>query len=269
MARVKTNDSTPTTIITVEPAPARDTSSSGIHPDYREKEFEHWPRPSELELARLAAQLARAKKINPQRLVAEAWEVYRESCRRLQADHREVKAYHARIKHEEERDRAVSALPKWVPMPKQFPVTPRQVEALLLPKLKGRTADRAALIREFLFAQLAETCFVLRPKLAALSYWELEPELLEQFRQTQKNEVARRYEKFRNTVFDPEAYACFAAAFLEWHKRFITAKKGAAARKRWMIAAAKTEAAAKAEAMVKDAAPTAVPKAGTHSHKKT
>jgi hypothetical protein len=242
MRRVKTNESTPTAAKVCGREAAGKDPSLVLRYDYREQDLEHWPRPSELELARLAAQLARPEKIDPKQLVAEAWELYWQSCRTLQADHRKVAAYFA---HEKELERELD----WpeqepaaaAPVPKKFPMNYRQVEALLLPKQKGRTAERAALIREFIFFQLARTCLVLRPKLAAVSYWEMETELQEQLRQKLKDEVARHFEKLRQTVYDAEAYHRFAVPFVEWHRRFITAKKAAAARARW----AKREAAQK------------------------
>ena len=41
-------------------------------------------------VANLAARLARTEKIDPKQLVNEAWDLYWESCRKIQADHREV-----------------------------------------------------------------------------------------------------------------------------------------------------------------------------------
>lgn len=242
MRRVRTNESTPIAANADTRQAAGKDQSLVLRYDYREQDFEHWPRPSELELARLAAQLARTEKIDPKQLVAEAWELYWESCRTIQVDHRKVEAYFA---HEKELERE----PNWpelesaavVPVSKKFPMNYRQVEALLLPKQKGRTAERASLIREFIFFQLARTCLVLRPKLAAVSYWEMEPELQEQLRQKLKDEVARYFEKLRKTAYDAEAYHRFAVPFVEWHRRFIAAKKAAAARARW----AKREAAQK------------------------
>jgi hypothetical protein len=244
MARMKTNDAIPAPPYSGVPKPASTPASLVICGDYREQDFEHWPRPSELELARLAAQLARSENIDPKQLVAAAWELYRESCRRLQADHREVAAYHERLDRVEPDDTTVG-LPQWLPMPKKFPVNHRQVEALLLPKQKGRTAERAALIREFIFSQLARTCLVVRPKLAAVSYWELAADRREQLRQKLKDEVARHFEKLRKTTYDAETYHRFAVLFLEWHRRFIAAKKASAARTRW----AKEEENRKAAAM--------------------
>lgn len=249
MARMKTNDAMPAPPTAGDPNPASAPSSLVICGDYREHDFEHWPRPSELDLARLAAQLARTEKLDSKQLVAAAWELYWESCRTIQADHRKVEAYFAR---EAELDRELN----WseletaaaVPMPKKFPVNHRQVEALLLPKQKGRTAERAALIREFIFSQLARTCLVVRPKLAAVSYWELEADRQEQLRQKLKDEVARHFEKLRKTTYDAETYHRFAVLFLEWHRRFIAAKKAAAARARWAKQKAAPAAAAKTHA---------------------
>lgn len=244
---METNDAIPAPPTAGDPRPASSPSSLVICGDYREHDFEHWPRPSELELARLAAQLARTERLDPKQLVAEAWELYWESCRTIQADHRKVEAYFAR---EAELDRELN----WpelepaaaVPMPKKFPVNHRQVEALLLPKQKGRTAERATLIREFIFSQLARTCLVVRPKLAAVSYWEMEADLLEQLRQKLKDEVARHFEKLRKTMYDAEAYHRFAVPFLEWRRRFIAAKKASAARTRWAKEEEKRKAAATA-----------------------
>jgi len=152
---MKTNDAMPAPLTAGVPNPAGAPSSLVICGDYREHDFEHWPRPSELDLARLAAQLARSENIDPKQLVAVAWELYRESCHRLQIDHREVTAYHAQMDRvETELDDAAVVLPQWVPAPKKYPVTHQQVERLLLPQQKGRTAERAGLIREYFFAQL-------------------------------------------------------------------------------------------------------------------
>ena len=244
---MKMNDAMPAPLTAGVPKPAGALSSLVIRGDYREHDFEHWPRPRELDLARLAAQLARTEKLDPKQLVAEAWELYWESCRTIQADHRKVEAYFA---HEAELDRELN----WpepaaaVPMPKKFPVNHRQVEALLLPKQKGRTAERATLIREFVFSQLARTCLVVRPNLTMLTYWELEADRLEQLRQKLKDEVARHFEKLRKTTYDAEAYRRFAVSFLEWHRRFIAAKKASAARTRWAKEEEKRSAAAAAAA---------------------
>ena len=217
--------------------------------DYHEQDFEQWPRPSELELARLAAQLASGGQLEAKQAVQMAWEVYWESCQLIQADHRHLDAYFAR---EAELDRELNYLELEaegaVPMPKKFPLTHRQVEALLLPKLKGRTAERAALIREYLFSRLAGACLVVQPKLQAVSYWKVETELLEQLRQSTKNAVAKHYENFRRTVFEEHAYRRFAGDFLEWHRSFIAAKKAAAARVRWAKRKSATNATTKAHA---------------------
>ena len=199
MRGVKTNDSRPTTPTTpsapVQPD-ADKNNSLVIRYHYREHDFEHWPRPSELDLARLAAQLARGEKVEPKQLVAEAWELYWESCRTIQADHRKIDAYFAReAEMEQELDWPEPEAIEPLPAPKKFPVTHRQVEALLLPKLKGRTAERAGLIREYIFFQLARTCLVVKPQLAAVSYWEMEADVLEQLRQKLKDEVVRHFEK--------------------------------------------------------------------------
>jgi hypothetical protein len=58
--------------------------------DHRELDFEYWPRPSELELAHLAARLARTSPIDPKQLVKEAWSIYWESCQKIKKDYLEV-----------------------------------------------------------------------------------------------------------------------------------------------------------------------------------
>ena len=60
--------------------------------------------------------------------------------------------------------------------------------------------------------------------------------------------VARRFEKLRKTAYDAEAYCRFAVPFLEWHQRFIAAKKAAASRARWAKQKTAPAAAAKAHA---------------------
>lgn len=251
MGCVKTNESTPTAAkADARPAGGKEQSLV-LRYDYREQDFEHWPRPSELELARLGAQLARTEKIDPKQLVAEAWGLYWESCRTLQADHRKVAAYFAQeAELERQLDWPEPEPVAAIPMPKKFPVNYRQVEVLLLPKQRGRTADRAGLIREYIFFQLTRTCLVVRPQLAAVSYWEMAADFQAQLRQKLKDEIDRRFEKLRQTAYDAEAYHRFAVPFLEWHRCSLAAKKAAAARTRWakreaaLAAAAKTPAAA-------------------------
>lgn len=227
-----------------ESATTPDPANLILECDYRDQDFEYWPRPSELDLARLAAQLARVERLDPKQLVAAAWELYWESCRRLQADHRAVRAFHEHLERlVDEPEDTAGALPAGVPMPKKYPVTHRQIEGLLLPQQKGRTAERASLIREYFFAQLARGCLVLRPQVGLMTYWEMEPDLLEQLRQKLKDDVAKHFEKYRQTNFDAEAYARFAKSFLTWRQRYVAAKKAAAARKRWAREEAKRHSA--------------------------
>jgi hypothetical protein len=203
--------------------------------DYREDELEIWPRPSGVELATLAARLARSGRESPKQLVDRAWELYWESCRKLQADYRAMEAYHAEMARlDEEPDGAEAGLPAArVPVPKKYPLKPRQVETLLLPKQKGRTAERASLIREYFFCQLVSHCLLLRPKVKIACYWELEAEVLEKLREQLRGQVVQHFERYQKTVFTAEAYAKFAVPFLTWHRRYIARKKSAAARKRW------------------------------------
>jgi hypothetical protein len=58
--------------------------------DYREEDFNHWPRPSELDLAHLAARLAGSTKGEPKPLAARAWKLYWECCKLIQEDYRKV-----------------------------------------------------------------------------------------------------------------------------------------------------------------------------------
>lgn len=234
MGGMKTNDLNSTPSPTVAPERNGSEPSQVIRCNYREHDLEYWPRPSELELARLAAELARTEKIDPKQLLAEAWELYWESCRTLQADHRKVVAAVAREAELARELQPSKQLPaETVPMPGKYPVTHQQVEALLLPKLKGRTAERAALIREYIFSELAKICLVVQPKLAAVTYWELGPDLRERLRWHLKDKVTGLFEEYRKKVFDAEGYSRFAVSFLEWHRRFIAAKKVAAAHQRW------------------------------------
>jgi hypothetical protein len=204
--------------------------------DYREEDFIYWPRPSEVELAGLAAQLARSSKANPKHLVAQAWALYRESCRVIQADYREVQAqldFDSRQDPECDFGERSEVELLQVPAPKKYPVPFAKAELLLLPKRTGRTADRAAVMREYIFAVVLQDCFVLRPKLAPASYWELDPEALNGMRQRLHKEIAERFGLLRKHIFDEADYVQFAASFLKWHRRYKSAKKSDAARTRW------------------------------------
>jgi len=76
----------------------------------------------------------------------------------------------------------------------------------------------------------------------------MDRDVLEELRHKMKDNVTRRFEEYRKTVFDAEAYARFAVSFLEWRRRFIAAKKASAARTRWAKEEEKRQAAATAAA---------------------
>lgn len=203
--------------------------------DYRGHSFEFWPRPSELELAHLAARLARTEKIDAKQLVKEAWDLYWETCRTIQADHREVGRILAVSEaHDDE---------MWMeehgglPQPEKFPVTFQQVELLLLPKLKGRKGERAAVFREYALSQIVDGSFTVRGGFRVLSYWDFQPELLAELREKFRVMAAERLASWRKDVYGVTAYAKFASSFLRWHCRWTERRnseaRSANARKGW------------------------------------
>jgi hypothetical protein len=203
--------------------------------DHREQSLEHWPRPSELELANLAARLARAEKIDPKQLVKEAWELYWESCRKIQADHIEVGKM---LEATDVQDDEMWAEERGgLPEPEKFPVTFQEMELLLLPKLKGRTWDRAWVFREYALAQIVDGSFTFRGGFRVLSYWDFQPEVLEELRERQKGRVAERFGSWRASVYGVTAYAKFAGSFLRWYGRWTERRRSEArasnARKGW------------------------------------
>lgn len=203
--------------------------------DHRNAPFEHWPRPTELQLAELAARLARTEQIDPKKLVNEAWDLYWESCRKIQQDHLDVEKM---LQVQEVRDDEM-----WVeergglPQPDKFPVTFQRMEILLLPKLKGRTGERASVFREYAFAQLVAGSFSFRGEFRVMSYWDFEPEALQELRARLQGMVADRFGQWRTRVYDAAAYAQFAGSFLRWYcqwsERRNSEVKSANARKGW------------------------------------
>lgn len=219
-----------------------------VNSDHRKESFEYWPRPSELDLAHLAARLARTEKIDPKQLVKEAWEVYRESCRQIQEDHFEVeRMLQAQQTQDDER---WSEEQSSIPEPPQFPVTFHEMERLLLPKLKGRTGARATVFREYILAELLGRCFAFRPEFRAISYWEFEPDDLAKLRDMLRDDVAKKYGELRKSEYDAKTYGPFATSFLAWYGRWTGHRKSQAkavnARKGWekrrALEAAKTGA---------------------------
>lgn len=198
--------------------------------DYHDHEFEYWPRPTVMELARLAAQLVRGEATATQQLIQDAWNLYWESCRQLKQDHETVKRYF------EAEDKFDATLPedldrpnKPIPQPKKFPIKFRKIELLLLPELEGQTAKRRKIFREFFFHQLARQ----KDRKAGHSgsfLYTYEPT---------KAEVNREYARQRKSIFDAEKYHSFAAEFLDWYrpsKAFrLSCVRAEAARRRWQI----------------------------------
>src|SRR3974390_1835547 len=123
-------------------APAKQSGtfkSTGIvvSSDHRDVGFEYWPRPSELELAHLAARLARTGTIDAKQLVGEAWNIYWESCRKIKEDYLQVdKGLRAMEALEGDLD-DVPDEEGGLPQPEKYPVSFQEMELLLLPKLKG------------------------------------------------------------------------------------------------------------------------------------
>lgn len=200
------------------PAP---TSGLILTQDYRDHDFVYWPRPTEMELARLAAQLARGETIAPQQLIQDAWNLYWESCRRLKQDHGDVKRY---FEAEDQFDAALledldgGAEP--IPQPKTFPVSFLEMERLLLPKLKGRTADRAVVVREYVFAGIIRNQ---RAALKAMDDMEgplYSPQQLDELREQARDQITSEFTRLRIRTFDEPAYLRFAHDFLDWYRAY-------------------------------------------------
>lgn len=205
--------------------------------DYREDDFELWPRPSELQLSQLAAQLMRSEKTDPKQLVEDAWALYWESCRVIKQDYRKTKVF---LDDEEAwRDADYEErIGEPLPVPKCYPVSFRDVELLLLPKLKGRTAERARIMRDFLVEDYV------RSRERALSDEEgtrtevFTPEQRERLREEDKEELDSLFGQLRAMSFDARYYSVFAAHFLDWHRRrdgFIKSMvRSNSAKQRWV-----------------------------------
>ena len=88
---------------------------------------------------------------------------------------------------------------------------------LLLPKLKGRTADRARVMRGFLFAEFVSS------KLAEMVQAEAKPivsptgERLQRLREEFREESPELFAKLRRRTFDQGQFAEFAEEFLTWY----------------------------------------------------
>lgn len=210
-----------------------------ISTDYRQEDFQYWPRPTELELARLAAQLARTQKIDPVQLVKEAWALYWESCRMLKADDRMVEDYFKAIEGEDDHqydypDEADA--PTW-PVPKKYPVAYREVEMLLLPKLKGRTAERAKIMRDFVFVDYVRSKHAGLKTADGMGMMKFNSEDLERLRKESEDECAEVFQYLRAKKFDAREYDAFAHYFLTWYRQrsgyLKSLVRSESARKRW------------------------------------
>jgi len=185
--------------------------------DHRNEIFEYWPRPTEIQLAELATRLARSEKIDPKQLVDEAWSIYWASCEKIKADYHEVEK---RIREIESFDDDHILDGDELPQPKQFPVSFPEVELLLLPKLKGRTAERASLFREYIFAGMMSQGITLRGGLRPVSYWDFQPHEMDRLRERCKQSIDQGFAKLRSSVFDALEYVRFAGSFARWHARY-------------------------------------------------
>jgi hypothetical protein len=183
--------------------PAATTNSLILTCDHRNAPFEHWPRPTELQLAELAARLARTEKIDPKQLVAEAWSLYWESCKKIQQDHLEVQKMLASLAAQP--DEASIEEQETLPKPASFPVTFTEMERLLLPKLKGRTGERAAVFREYAFAQLVAGSLKFGRDFRVLDYWDFQPEALQELRERLREIVTERFGTWRKSLYDAAA----------------------------------------------------------------
>jgi len=164
-----------------------------------------------MELAHLAARLARGKKIDPSQLVDEAWQLYLASCRKIKGDYLDAQCI-----LQEAAARAAEA--KLIPRPESYPVSFQNVEFLLLPKLKGRTAERAALFREYFFAELVNRQTSSMDGDCDFSYWDYTPPELDELREAAQERVAEELATTQRRFYDAGTYVSFAASFLKWHR---------------------------------------------------
>lgn len=194
--------------------------------DHRTEHFDLWPRPSELELATLAARLARTEQIDPKQLVKEAWELYWASCEKIKADHLEVER-HLREMEAQEAEEAEEESEN-IPRPLKYPVTFQEMELLLLPKLKGRTAERAELFREYIFADMVGLSRNDGSGEPRTCYWDYRMKDLDELRDRAQDEVAKAFGSWRRRVYDAQAYFQFASSFLHWHRGWTDLKNSEA-----------------------------------------
>jgi len=205
-----------------------------ITSDHRNESFEYWPRPTEIQLAELAARLARSEKIDPKQLVDEAWSIYWASCEKIKADYQDVEQRILEIENSYD-DAALNG--DQLPAPKGFPLTFQAMELLLLPRLKGRTAERAALFREYIYANLVGWNCAGLSRNPTPSYWNESAVVLDTMRAKCRNEVARVFSQWRSAKYDAQQYAAFSARFLRWYGEWSLLRrreaKSANAQKGW------------------------------------
>lgn len=183
-------------------------SNFPLKSDYRDCAFEYWPRPSEWELAQLAARLARTERIDSKALVAAAWELYWESCRTIQTDYLKVQTHFEQEAKKAESGNAQEAETlSELPVPKRYPVSYPELELLLLPKLKGRTAERARIMREFMFQDYVASRSAPMKVAPGIRPEVLTAAQLIRLREESTAELARRFGQLRATSFGVEDYA--------------------------------------------------------------
>lgn len=197
--------------------------ASGIklRSDHREEEqLEYWPRPTELQLAELAARLARTTVLDPKQLVSEAWALYWESCRVIREDHKHVtQFFESEARWENLPDVEPERPALRLPVPNKYPVPYREAEMLLLPKLKGRTGERARVMREFLFADYVRSKMAETTPAGGKSMISPTGEQLKRLQAEFKEEVSGLFAELRRMTFDKEYFARFAEEFLTWYRR--------------------------------------------------
>jgi hypothetical protein len=202
--------------------------------EYRRESWEFWPRPSELELATLAARLARTEKLDAKQLVNEAWSLYWASCRKIQEDHVATQKAMQDWMWEEEIDWEAA---EGLAQPKEYPMTFDEMGRLLLPHLKGRTGERAAVFREYALADLLRAGLRWRGGFRRVSYWEFSAVELAGLKEEHQEEIVQRFGAWRARRYDAVAYQGFASSFLTWYRKWRERRKGqvreANARKGW------------------------------------
>jgi hypothetical protein len=97
------------------------------------------------------------------------------------------------------------------------------VEVLLLPKLKGRTAERASLFREHIFAGIVDRQSCADGETG--SYWDHSANDLDDWRDLAWDEVNRMFAEQRAATYHAEEYLKFARSFLNWYGGYSELRK--------------------------------------------